>query len=147
MRYYCETNLFVLLLVSLRATISASAVNDQSYIFYNGAFSLSPSDPTHCYYRNVTKIENSAGIRVTGSVSVLKGVADLFIMTTPQMTIFRSMGARTCEAFRPDAAFSAYNLQSNNTISFVLPNDGRYYFLLFNPSNLEVTGRLTLTLD
>ena len=121
--------------------IPCRIVNAQSNVIYDGPFSL----PTSCLYEVLPPyLVNEGGMKVAGSVTVSTGSVDFFIMTVAQLMILTNGEIRSCALLRPAATLSEFNINSSYAVSFTIPDNDSYVFVMYNPTTTATSGWVTL---
>jgi hypothetical protein len=124
------------------ASTTTIVLTDTSEVRSSQAFTVPPATSELCYWYHL-QYTHARGQRILGSVSSSPSTY-FFVMNAGQYAAHTSGAAgRTCASYRPRALVSAISISSYN-LDFVVPEDGEYHYVFYNPTKelAVVTFRL-----
>jgi ribosomal protein L40E len=111
--------------------------------FYRSTFTVPGTATGYCYYQNITLGTGRAGTELFGSVSATIPI-QFAIMNQAQYITFRGHSYKSNNCRLAAEAVLYQDSVTNYPLDWVVPDNDTYYFIFFNPNNVDVQSTFAL---
>ncbi len=112
-----------------------------NYMKSGGSFMVPAATSESCYW-NSFHYPHIKGQRILGSIISNPNI-QFYVMNARQFDAHRNRMVRTCTGYSPSALVAAIGIGSYN-LDFLVPEDGDYYYVFWNPSKEFAWGTFSL---